>query len=233
MTSRGTQGWRAVRLPPRLTSPPPCAGSSGPPRSGRWCPSARTCPPERPGAARRLRALWERQDGTRPGPSEQGAGGSRKWGIWASLRVGHRGAKASRGSRRSGQDRPGLTLAKEGVFGQVPEGRLHHLEVPTAQAAHKCGQEVRCKAEKARTQAGPFPRPTPSGGRARLELALWGGRDLGLTWGCSGWSAGPGQRPDFGRAPQQSSSGAAGWSAGEGVILGLLLGAQPPGPQTS
>lgn len=47
----------------------------------------------------------------------QSAGGSQKWGVWASLRVGHRGAKVSRGSRRSAQDRPGLTLAKEGVFG--------------------------------------------------------------------------------------------------------------------
>lgn len=125
-----------------LTSRPPSAGSSGPRRSGRWCPSGRTCPPGRLGAVTRPRAL-RTDEGLSAPPPHPGCS-----------RSGQR-TKAPGGSRR--------TLAEEGVLGQVPQGRLHHLEVAAAQAVHERGQEVGCDAEKATCPGQPRPStPNPS-----------------------------------------------------------------------
>jgi hypothetical protein len=68
-------------------------------------------------------------------------------------------------------------LAEQRVLGQVPEGRLHHLEVPAAQAVHEGGQEVsRSAARDARwvshaaqgTSAGPS-----GGGGCQAYLGLF------------------------------------------------------------
>lgn len=41
-----------------------------------------------------------------------------------------------------------LTLAQEHVLREVPEGRLHHVEVAAAHAVHERGQEVSRQAAK-------------------------------------------------------------------------------------
>lgn len=132
-----------------LTSRPPCAGSSGTRRSGRWCPSGRTCPPGRPGAAAQPRALQGRRD-LRP-----------------------RGAQSPAGGGGAGR---GLTLAEEGVLRQAPQRRLHHLQVPAAQAVHERGQEVGRDAAKATRSVGTSPRARAQAGGA----GRGGGAHLGL-----------------------------------------------------
>lgn len=75
-----------------------------------------------------------------------------------------------------------LTLAQEDVFRQVPEGRLHHIEVPAAHTVHEGRQEVRGQAAGERA-------PTVTLNRLAEPLPGWVRR---VTWGCSGCSAAPG-----------------------------------------
>lgn len=90
------------------------------------------------------------------------------------------------------------------------------------------GKKSAAKLRRRILRWAPLPRPRSpwsatagsSAGRAGTGPGSGGG-DAGLTWGCSGWSAGPGRRPGCGRVPQQSSSAAAGWSGGAGVLPGL------------
>lgn len=40
-----------------------------------------------------------------------------------------------------------LTLAKEGVFREIPQGRLDHLKVTASEAVHECWKEISRDAE--------------------------------------------------------------------------------------
>lgn len=87
-----------------------------------------------------------------------------------------RGEKGSRPDvlRKARTTREVLTLTEQNVFRQVPEGRLHHVEVPAAHAVHEGGQEVCGQAAGERA-----PTVTLHGGGGATS---WAGPYLGLFW---------------------------------------------------
>ena len=102
-----------------------------------------------------------------------------------------------------------LTLAEEGVLGQVPQGCLHHLKVPAAQTVHERGQEVGCDAEKATSSGEPRP-STPT-----------------LSQDSQGPKAPPRPSPGDTSSPRVALDGAQGQAEGQ-AAAGLLGRAHEP-----
>lgn len=202
--------WCSRRRPPvdqacsraaaRLTSQPPCAGSSGPRRSGRWYPSGHTCPPGRPGAAARLRALGTDEDPVRLhcpdilAAAARSPGSSQRWSLWPFPESPAPGAEASGGARAwvggVGADSPWQRRVYSGRFRRAvcatSKSRLPRQYMNVGRKSAAMLQEPRAQvgtSPRAKTAKAPRPPQSPAPGpTGQEEWEAWPRAPGGPWW---------------------------------------------------
>lgn len=150
----GRGGSRVVGV--RLTSPPPCAGSAGPRRSGRSCPPGHTCPPGRRDAAAWPRALGRQDRGWATGTGlQRQEGGRGQHAPWQSRVYSGRFRRAVCATSKSRLPRQYMNVGKK----SAAMLRRHVLSGYLPSSPRRPGSRLHSRAH---SQAPPFSSSLPA-----------------------------------------------------------------------